>query len=62
MSLLALKLPVEAVIINSSSNFRISLLIRISLIFEHLQTEQTLIRQLLQELPDQGLLCLLMEI
>ena len=27
-----------------------------------LQTEQIQIRQLLQELPDQGLLCLLMEI
>ena len=27
-----------------------------------LQTEQTQIRQLLQELPDQGLLCLLMAI
>ena len=26
-----------------------------------MQTEQTQIRQLLQELPDQGLLCLLME-
>ena len=27
-----------------------------------LQTEQTRIRQLIQELPDHGLLCLLMEI
>ena len=27
-----------------------------------LQTEQTQIRQLLYELPDQGILCLLMEI
>ena len=27
-----------------------------------LQTEQTQIRQLLKELPDQGLLCLLMKI
>ena len=28
----------------------------------HLQTEQTQIRQLLQELPNLGLICLLMEI
>ena len=31
-------------------------------IFTFLQTEQTQIRQLLKELPDQGLLCLLKEI
>ena len=51
------------------------LLMRVKLVFSYvrenphiyhclltlLQTEQTQIRQLLQELPDQSLLCLLME-